>query len=82
MEPDFLRAFLALAVVVVLMIAIAQLARRMPRLQKFLGQTAEARLSVVSSLFLDARHRLVIVKIDGAEKTFLLSPETALEVKP
>lgn len=81
MEVDFLRAFLSLAFVVVLMIGVAQLMRRMPQLQKYFGSAEAARMSVVASLVLDARHRIVIVRIDGAEKTFLLSPENAMEVR-
>lgn len=79
--PDLLRAFVALAVVILLMIAVAQLFRRMPGWQKYLGQGDPKRLQLVTSMMLDARHRLVIVKIDDAEKTFLLSPESAMEVR-
>lgn len=78
--PDLLRAFVALAVVIVLMIAVAQLFRRMPGWQKFVGSGDSKRLQLVTSLMLDARHRIVIVKIDERERTFLLSPESALEV--
>lgn len=80
--PDFLHAFLALAAVIILMIAVAQLFRRLPGWERFAGAGDAKRLRLVTSLMLDARHRLVIVKIDDAEKTFLLSPESALEVKP
>ena len=78
--PDFLRAFLALGIVVVMMLGIAWGARRFPSLQKFIGTGPAARMQTVSSHMLDARHRLVIVKIDDTEKVFLLSPESAVEV--
>lgn len=78
--PDFLRAFLALAIVVVMMLGVAWGARRFPNLQKFIGANPAARMQTVSSLMLDARHRLVIVRIDDREKAFLLSPESAVEV--
>ena len=78
--PDFLRAFLALAIVVVMMLGVAWAARRFPNLQKFIGTGPATRMQTVSSLMLDARHRLVIVRIDDREKAFLLSPESAVEV--
>ncbi len=78
--PDFLRAFLALAIVIVLMLGIAWGVRRFPSLQKYVGGGTAPRMQTVSSLILDARHRLVIVKIDEREKAFLLSPESAVEV--
>lgn len=80
MLPEIFRMLLALGVVVLLMLGIAYVMRRSPNLQKYLGGERAQRMKVVSTLMLDARHRLVIVSIDGAEKTFLLSPESAQEV--
>lgn len=82
--PDFLRALVALGVVVLLMLGVAWIARRMPGLQSYMSGAIvgkEPRMKTVSSLMLDARHRIVIVSIDGVEKTFILSPESAQEVK-
>lgn len=79
--PDFLRAFVALSIVIVMMLGVAWGARRFPQMQKFVTGGKEQRLKLVTSLMLDARHRIVIVKIDETEKTFLLSPESAMEVR-
>lgn len=78
--PELLRMLLALAVVVLLMMALAAVMRRSHSLQKYFGGDAVPRMKVMSTLVLDARHRLVIVRIDDREKTFLLSPESAQEV--
>jgi flagellar biogenesis protein FliO len=78
--PDFLRALLALTVVVLLMLVIAWVARRFPALQKAMVGGMDPRMKIVSSMMIDARHRMVIVKIDEHEKIFLLSPESATEV--
>ncbi len=78
--PELFRTLLALTVVVLLMLGLAAVMRRSPNLQKYFGGEKVARMKVLSTLMLDARHRLVIVRIDETEKTFLLSPESAQEV--
>lgn len=78
---DFLRMFIALAMVVLLMLLLSKVAQRLPRFQRMIGEQGAERIKVKSSALLDARHRMVIVEIDGTEKVFLLSPETGQEVK-
>lgn len=78
---DIMRTIIALGVVVLLMLILSKLAQKLPRFQRMIGEQGAERIKVKSSALLDARHRLVIVEIDGTEKTFLLSPETATEVK-
>lgn len=78
--PDILRMFFALGIVILLMLLIAYAMRRYPVMQKFMGAGQAPRMQIISSLMLDVRHRLVIVRIDDKEKIFLLSPESAQEV--
>ncbi len=78
---DIFRMILALGVVVLLMLILAKVAQKLPRFQRMIGEQGQERIKVKSSALLDARHRLVIVEIDGTEKAFLLSHETGQEVK-
>lgn len=78
---DILTMIIGLGVVILGMLVIAKLIQRIPKFQHMIGDQAAQRMKVKSSLLLDTRHRLVIVDIDGAEKVFLLSPESAQEVK-
>lgn len=78
---DIVRMIVALGVVVLLMLLLSKIAQRIPRFQRMIGDQSADRIKVKSSMLLDARHRLVIVEIDNKEKAFLLSPETATEVK-
>ena len=78
----YLRFVLALAGVVALIFAIAWIARRSgfgPVMAKPLGR--RRRLSVVETLTLDPKHRLVIVRRDGVEHLLLLgaAAETVVE---
>lgn len=70
---DWARAMAALLATLALIGGAALLARRMGMLQApAIG--AKRRMSVIESLFLDPRRRLVIVKVDGEEHVLLLSP--------
>lgn len=78
----YLRFVLALAAVVALIFAIAWIARRSgfgPAMAKPLGR--RRRLSVVETLTLDPKRRLIIVRRDGVEHLLLLggAGETVVE---
>ncbi len=67
---DIMRTIIALGVVVLLMLILSKLAQKLPRFQRMIGEQGAERIKVKSSALLDARHRLVIVEIDGTEKRF------------
>ena len=70
---DWVRALAALAATLGLLAGAAYLARRMGMLQAP-AAGGKRRMSVVESLFLDPRRRVVIVRVDGEEHVMLLSP--------
>jgi flagellar protein FliO/FliZ len=78
MMPELLRAGIALAAVVVLIVAFGAVLRRFGH-----GPATRAgkRLAVTESLSLDARRRLVIVRHDGREHLLLLGPTGDLVVE-
>ena len=43
---------------------------------------ADRRLAVVETLMLDPKSRLVLVRVDGAEKLILIGEGRAIEMKP
>lgn len=69
---DYLRFFFALVFVLALISLLAWLARRFGYGGAFTRPRADRRLSVVESLSLDARHRLVLVRRDAVEHLILL----------
>ncbi|MGE3302783.1 MAG: FliO/MopB family protein [Hyphomonadaceae bacterium] len=69
---DWLKAFFALIFVLGLIAATALAARRMGMLQAP-APGGKRRMSVVESLFLDPRRRLLIVRVDAEEHVLLLS---------
>ena len=78
----YLRFVLALAGVIALIFAIAWIARRSgfgPAIAKPLGR--RRRLSVIETLTLDPKRRLVIIRRDGVEHLLLLgsTAETVVE---
>jgi flagellar protein FliO/FliZ len=70
---DWARAVAALVATLALLGLVALLARRFNMLQPLRGP-GERRLSVVESLMLDPRRRLVIVREGGQDHVLLLSP--------
>ena len=84
----YLRFFFALVFVLALIALLAWLARRFGFAGAFARPRSARRLSVVESLSLDARHRLVLVRRDGTEHLVLLGAagdqliEAAIEPPP
>ncbi|HWA22425.1 MAG TPA: flagellar biosynthetic protein FliO [Caulobacterales bacterium] len=70
---DWLRAFFALLLVLGLIAGAAYGARRLGMLQAPVAG-GKRRMNVVESLFLDARRRVVIVRVDEEDHVLLLSP--------
>lgn len=84
----YLRFFFALVFVLALIALLAWLAKRFGVAGAFVRPSAARRLSVVESLSLDARHRLVLVRRDATEHLVLLGAagdrliESAIEPPP
>lgn len=70
---DWLRAVLALSATVALIAVVGYGARRFNWLPTLAGGPGK-RLSVIESLPLDPRRRLVLVRLDGLDHLLLLSP--------
>jgi flagellar protein FliO/FliZ len=82
-EPDlFLRLPAALALILGLLLLMSWLLRRHEPWLRRLRSPAGARLGVVETLWLDPRHRLVLVRCDGREQLLLLGPQGAVPVPP
>jgi len=82
MDPtEYLRFAAALIFVLALLGAFAFAARALGFLANVQRKPGERRLSIIESLLLDARRRVVIVRRDDKEYVILLSPhgETVLE---
>lgn len=77
MMPELLRAGIALAVVVVLIVGFGAVLRRFGHGP---AMRAGKRLAITESLALDPRRRLVIVRHDGREHLLLLGPAGDLVV--
>lgn len=71
---DWLRALLALAVTVALIVALAAGARRFNLLKLGPEAAAGRRLQIVESLAIDPRRRLIVVRLDSSDHLILLSP--------
>jgi flagellar protein FliO/FliZ len=69
---DWVRALFALIATLALILGAAYAARRFGMLQH--GVRGPRRMSVSESLMLDARHRMVIVRVDEREHVLLLGP--------
>lgn len=84
----YLRFFFALVFVLALIALLAWLAKRFGVAGAFVRRRSDRRLSLVESLPLDARHRLVLVRRDGTEHLVLLGAggdsliESAIEAPP
>ena len=84
----YLRFLFALVFVLALIALLAWLAKRFGVAGAFARQRADRRLSVVESLPVDARHRLVLVRRDDREHLVLLGAggacpiETGIEPPP
>lgn len=72
-----LRAIAALLLVVGLIFGVAWLARRLRWDQRWQGSTrATQRLQLLESLYLDAQHRLVLVRCDDQAHLLVLSAQS------
>lgn len=78
---SYLRAIAALAVVIALMFALLWLLRRHGFGQGTARPGQARRLSVVETLPLDSRHRLILVRRDGTEHLLLVGGATDLVVE-
>lgn len=80
---DGVRTVFALLLVLGLIAGAAYGARRLGMLQG-VAPSGKRRMNVVESLFLDARRRVVIVRVDEEDHIILLSPfgDKALGSKP
>jgi flagellar protein FliO/FliZ len=84
----YLRFFFALVFVLALIALLAWLAKRFGFAGAFARPRSDRRLSLVESLSLDARHRLVLVRRDRIEHLVLLGAggdsliESAIEPPP
>ena len=80
---DGVRTVFALLLVIGLIAGAAYGARRLGMLQGA-APGGKRRMNVVESLFLDARRRVVIVRVDDEDHMILLSPfgDKALGAKP
>jgi flagellar protein FliO/FliZ len=80
---DWVRAFFALGMVLGLIAAAAYGARRLGMLQAPVAG-GKRRMSIVESLFLDPRRRLVIIRVDDQDHVLLLSPfgDKTIAAKP
>ncbi len=71
---EYLRALLALLFVVALIFVLSFALRRSGLDKRLIGNKGNARLRVVETLYLDPRHRLVIVQHDQREHLLLIGP--------
>jgi len=78
---DYLRTVTALVLVLGLILGLLWLLRRIGVPGMVPTRQANRRLSVVESLALDARHRLVLVRRDGREHLLLLGHAADLVVE-
>lgn len=72
---DLSRFFLAFAFVLGLIGIAALLLKRYGIGTRYLGKNREARLEILETLPLDARHRLMIIRRDSAEFLVVLGPQ-------
>ncbi len=75
------RALLALAFVLALIAGATWLARRYLGSTVFTGLSARRRLSIVESLPIDGKSRLVLVRRDNAEHLLVIGPSSATVVE-
>lgn len=78
---DYLRTVSALVLVLGLILGLLWLLRRIGVPGMVLARQASRRLSVVESLALDSRRRLVLVRRDGREHLLLLGAAADLVVE-
>jgi flagellar protein FliO/FliZ len=70
---DWVRPFFALLFVIALIAGAAYGARRLGMLQAP-ATAGKRRMNMVESLFIDARRRVVIVRVDDEDHVLLISP--------
>lgn len=82
MEVGYLRLAAALVAVIALLVAAGWLARRSDALRRMTGQSAEARLALVESRWLDGKHRVVLLRWDQREQVVLIGPAAMTPLFP
>ncbi|MCI5049090.1 MAG: flagellar biosynthetic protein FliO [Rickettsiales bacterium] len=76
------QVFLAFAIVVGLILLVGWITRKANLHHRFqMLRSADKRLSVISSLMIDPRRRLVLIKRDEKEHLVLLGPERDLLIE-
>lgn len=75
---DIGRVFVSLAGVLALIMLVAWGARKLGLQKRFASLRNDARLQLVESLYIDSRHRVVILRRDGREHVLLVSQQQTL----
>ena len=79
---DLSRVFIAFGVVVVLIFAVAAIAKKLGLHNKLSGmQSGEKRLKIVDALAIDPRRRLVLIQRDDKEHLVLLNQQQDLLIE-
>lgn len=77
-SADVVRAFVSLIGVVALILLTAWVVKRVGIEKRFAGMRKDARLQIVESLYIDARHRVVILRRDTREHVLLVTATDSL----
>ena len=78
---DIIRAVAALSSVLALIACCAWAARRLNLEKRLAGMRKDARLHLVESLYIDSRHRVVILRRDAREHVLLVSANETVVVE-
>jgi flagellar protein FliO/FliZ len=81
MDVIDLARYVGALLLVLALVGFAALAARRYGLPGFVHGTAQRRLAVVESLMLGPRHKLVLLRRDGAEHLVLIGPDGASVVE-
>lgn len=75
---DIGRVFTSLVGVLALIMLVAWSARKLGLQKRFATLRSDARLQLVESIYIDSRHRVVILRRDGREHVLLVSQQQTL----
>lgn len=75
---DIGRVIVSLVGVLALIVLVAWSARKLGLEKRFASMRNDARMQLVESLYIDSRHRVVILRRDGREHVLLVSPQQTL----
>jgi flagellar protein FliO/FliZ len=78
---DLGRTIASLVGVIALIFLVAWVARKIGIEKRFAGMRKDARLQIVESMYIDGRHRMVIIRRDAREHVLLVSPTNSLLVE-